>query len=210
MSTKYNVYCKSWRRLIATLVLANPATCVVAQAPAPPSTAPTAEQDHQQMMAQLGIKSLRPGRVNDVQAPRNPVNYDETNANPSPLWPDPLRFSGGGKVRSPGDWWNRRRPELVEIFGREIHGRIPASAPKVTWTVQTVDHEVLWFTPITATRVLGHVDNSADPDLHVEIPLMLVKPARAKLPMPVLIIFQYGPAAFPAPTAPCADELAHI
>jgi hypothetical protein len=42
------------------------------------------------MMDQLGIKKLRPGRVNDVQAPRNPVNYDEARANPYPVWPDPL------------------------------------------------------------------------------------------------------------------------
>jgi hypothetical protein len=68
----------------------------------------------------------------------------------------------------------------------------------------------LGFTPISATRVIGHVDNSADPDIHVDIPLMLVKPAHARVPMPVLIIFQYGPVAFPAPAAPSADELVHI
>ena len=196
------------RRLLAVPVLLGFVLQAVAQAP--PGTAPTAEQDHQQMMDQLGIKKLRPGRVNDVNSPVNPVNYDEARANPDPLWPDPLTFANGAKVTSASDWWNKRRPELVEIFEREIYGRIPASAPKVTWTVQTVDHEALGFTPITATRVIGHVDNSADPDIHVDIPLMLVKPARAKLPMPVLIIFQYGPVTFPAPAGPTADELAHI
>jgi hypothetical protein len=71
-------------------VLALPGFALQAAAQAPPSRAPTAEQDHQQMMDQLGIKKLRPGRVNDVQAPRNPVNYDEARANPYPVWPDPL------------------------------------------------------------------------------------------------------------------------
>src|SRR5580698_800087 len=179
------------RKLIGVLALVGIAMQAAAQAP--PSAAPTAEQDHQQMMDQLGIKKLRPGGVNDVHAPQNPVNYDEAKANPWPVWPDPLTFAGGGKVKSASDWWTKRRPELLEMFEHEIYGRIPATAPTVTWTVQTVDHEVLGFTPITATRVIGYVDNSADPDIHVAIPMMLVKPARATLPMPVLIIFQYGP-----------------
>jgi hypothetical protein len=195
-------------KLIAVLAALGFATHALGQAS--PSSAPTAQQDHQQMMDQLGIRKLRPGRVNDVHSPVNPVNYDEASANPYPVWPDPLTFANGGKVKSASDWWNKRRPELVESFEREIYGRIPDSAPKVTWTVQTVDHEALGFTPITATRVLGHVDNSAAPDIHVDIPLMLVKPARAKLPLPVLIIFQYGPVAFPAPAPPSPDELTHI
>jgi hypothetical protein len=196
------------RKLIAVLALLGLAMRAAAQVP--PSSGPTAEQDHQQMMDQLGIRKLRPGRVNDVQSPVNPVNYDEAKANPYPVWPDPLTYANGTEVKSPGEWHNRRRPELVEIFEREIFGRIPASAPKVTWTAQTVDHEALGFTPITATRLIGHVDNSADPDINVDIQAMLVKPARAKQPMPVLIIFQFGPLAFPAPSPPSPAELAHI
>src|SRR5207244_317033 len=83
-------------------------------------------------------------------------------------------------------------------------------APKVTWTVQTVDHESLGFTPIVATKVIGHVDNSAFPAINVDIPMMLIKPAQAKGPMPVLIMFQLGPVAFPAPAAPSPAELERI
>jgi hypothetical protein len=195
-------------KLVTVPVLLGFALHAVAQVA--PSSGPTAEQDHQQMMDQLGITKLRPGRVNDVNSPLNPVNYEEARANPYPVYPDPLTFANGSKVTSASQWTNQRRPELIDIFEREIYGRIPPSAPKLTWTVQTVDHEALGFTPITATRLMGHVDNSADPDIHADIPLMLVKPARAKKPMPVLIIFQYGPVTFPAPAAPSVDELAHI
>jgi len=137
---------------VAVLALLGIATSAVAQAP--PSSAPTAEQDHQQMMDQLGIKTLRPGRVNDVQAPLNAVNYDEAKANPYPVYPDPLTYAHGGKVRTASDWWSKRRPELAEIFEREIYGRIPATAPKVHWEVQTVDHESLGFTPTNEMRLL--------------------------------------------------------
>ena len=49
----------------------------------------TAEQDHNNMMQQLGIKQLRPGPSGDVAAP-NHANYDESLANPCPLLPDIL------------------------------------------------------------------------------------------------------------------------
>jgi hypothetical protein len=196
------------RKLIAALTALGCAMHAAAQSA--PAGAPTAEQDHQQMMHQLGIRKLRPGRVNDVNAPANPVNYDEAQANPFPVYPDPLTYAEGGKVKTAADWWQRRRPQLREIFEREIYGRIPASAPKVNWEVQTLDHEALGFTAITAERVVGHVDNSAHPDIQVDIQMMLVRPERAKLPMPVLIIFQYGPTSFPAPNPPSPEELARL
>jgi hypothetical protein len=170
----------------------------------------TSEQDHQLMMDTLGIRKLRPGVVNDVKAAVNPVNYDESKANPYPAWPDPLVDQQGRKITTAAQWWSRRRPELVEIFEREIYGRIPANVPKVTWTVETVDRESLGFTPIVATKLVGHVDNSAYPQISLDIPMMLVRPARAPTPMPVLVMFQFGTLAFPAPAQPSADEMARL
>jgi hypothetical protein len=170
----------------------------------------TSEQDHQLMMDALGIRKLRPGVVNDVRVSAHPVNYDESKANPYPNWPDPLTDAKGHPVSTPEQWWSHRRPELIEIFEREIYGRIPASVPKITWSVQTVDNESLGFTPIVATRLIGHVDNSVYPSINVDIPMMLVKPVRAKSPMPVLIIFQFGGLAFPAPAQPSADQMARM
>ena len=48
----------------------------IAQTPAsPPPVTFTADQDHQNMMDQLGIKSLRPGYSGNEKAP-NHANYD--------------------------------------------------------------------------------------------------------------------------------------
>lgn len=161
------------------------------------------------MMDLLGIRKLRPPVSPDPSSP-HPANYDESKANPYPNWPDPLLDDKGRPITSAETWWATRRPELVELFEREIYGRIPAGVPKVTWTVQTVDHESLGFTPIVATKLIGHVDNSAYPAVSVDMPMMLVKPARARTPMPVLIVFQFGPLAFPAPAQPSVDERARI
>lgn len=54
----------------------------------------TAEQDHQNMMDQLGIQSLRPGPSGNENAP-NHANYDESKANPFPNLPDVLALLSG-------------------------------------------------------------------------------------------------------------------
>src|SRR5438477_11748222 len=83
----------------------------------------TAADDHQNMMDQLGIKSLRPGPSGTETAP-NHANYDEAAANPFPDLPEVLRLKNGTKVTTAGMWWNQRRPESVEDFDCEIIGGI--------------------------------------------------------------------------------------
>ena len=51
------------------------------------------------------------------------VNYDESAVAPYTL-EDPLRFADGRKVRSRAQWPERRN-EILEIFQREMYGRMP-------------------------------------------------------------------------------------
>src|SRR5437763_15228252 len=88
----------------------------------------TAAQDHQNMMDQLHIKSLRPGPSGNESAP-NHANYDEAAANPYPNLPDALTLNNGKKVNTPAMWWNQRRPEIVEDFEREVLGGVPKHVP---------------------------------------------------------------------------------
>ncbi len=167
----------------------------------------TAEQDQQNMMDQLGIKALRPGPSGNEKAP-NHANYDEAKANPYPNVPDALVLNNGEKVTTAKPWWDKRRPEIVEGFEREVYGRVPKDAPKVTWTVLATDKEVIGGKPVIAKELIGHVDNSAYPLIKVDIRMTLVTPADAKGPVPVLMMF--GRSGFPAPNEPSADELARI
>src|ERR1700678_4024736 len=91
-----------------------------AQTPCAPVTF-TADQDHQNMMDQLGIKALRPGWNGNENAP-NHANYDESKANPYPNVPDPLTLSNGTKVATADIWWKQRRPELVDMFSKYVYG----------------------------------------------------------------------------------------
>lgn len=167
----------------------------------------TAQQDHRHMMEQLGIVRLRPGPSGQPGAP-NAANYDPQKANPFPDLPELLTLKDGRKITTPDLWWRERRPEIVEDFEREVVGRVPQEVPAVTWTVQTnITDGRVGDLPSHGKRLIGRVDNSKCPAITVEIRMTLVTPARAKGPVPVLMMFGgFGgdgmprPADTPAPT----------
>src|SRR5690349_13219271 len=140
------------------------------------------------MMDQLGIKALRPGPSGNEKAP-NHANYDESQANPYPDLPDVLTTKDGRKITSPQMWWNVRRAEIVEDFDREVLGRVPRDVPKVTWTVASTSEGKSGSRAIVTKQLFGHVDNTAYPDIAVDIRMTLVTPADAKEPVPVMMMF---------------------
>ena len=171
----------------------------------------TAAQDHQNMMEQLGIKALRPGPSGTETAP-NHANYDESTANPYPNLPDVLTLKNGKKVTSAKMWFDQRRPEIIEDFEREVLGRVPKNAPKVIWTVTKTVTDKVGDVPVVGRQLVGHVDNASFPGISVDIQMILVTPAEATKPVPVMMMFGGGalPGAAPAggkggpPRAPVA------
>ena len=163
-----------------------------------PNAAGTAA-DHRNMMQQLGITKLRPGRNGNANATNNPANYDPEKANPFPDWPDALMLKNGQKVTTPEMWWKQRRPEIVEDFEREVIGRVPKDVPKVTWTITTqATDRVVGEIPVVAKQLVGRVDNSAYSAIEVNIQMTLVTPKDAKGPVPVLMMFGgFGGGGFP-------------
>jgi hypothetical protein len=145
-------------------------------------------EDHQNMMAQLGIRKLRPGPSGNESDP-NHANYDEATANPYPDLPDVLTLKNGKKVTSAKMWKEQRRPEIVEDFDREVLGRVPKNVPKVTWTVAKMAEGRVGSYSVIGKQLVGHVDNSSFPDISVDIQMTLVTPADAKTPIPVMMMF---------------------
>jgi hypothetical protein len=167
-----------------------------AQKPQPASTLPppvhlTSEQDHRRLMDLLNIKELRRGPDGDPKSP-NAANVDESKVTPYQL-PDPLRFNNGTKVTTAKEWWTKRRPEIVEIFDREIYGRVPAKTPAVHWEVIDVTQEDSDGIPAVTKKLVGHVDNSAYPFVAVDIQLTLTTPSNASGPVPVMMEFGISP-----------------
>jgi hypothetical protein len=167
---------------------------------APPRPGPTPEQlaiqaasekDHQRMMDLLGIKEIRPGKNGDANGP-DPANYDESKADLYPTLPDPLVLNNGKRVTSAKVWWKDRRPQIVELFDREIVGRVPANLPKVTWELVSTTNEKNGDVDVITKKLTGHVDNSADTAIAVNIDLTLSTPANAKGPVPVIMEFGFS------------------
>jgi lysophospholipase L1-like esterase len=159
-----------------------------------PELAKKTAEDHANMKEQLGIKALRPGPSGDEKNP-NHANYDITKANPYPDLPDVLTLKNGRKVTTAEQWWNQRRPEILEDFDREVLGRVPKNVPKVTWTVTETVNTTVGKYPVVAKMLKGHVDNSSYPSIDVDIQMSVVTPAEAKGPVPVMMMF--GFAALP-------------
>ena len=164
----------------------------------------TAKRDHQNMLDQLQIKTLRPGPSGNDAAP-NHANYDEATANPYPNLPELLTLKNGKKVKTATMWWKQRRPEIVEDFEREVLGRIPGEVPKVTWEVTKTAEARVGPVAVIGKQLLGHVDNAANPAITVDIQMTLVMPKNHSAAMPVMVMFggrTIPEITFPAPAFP--------
>jgi lysophospholipase L1-like esterase len=140
--------------------------------------------DHQNMMDQLGIKRLRPGAD-----PNNQSIFNEATANPyHESMPDALTLHDGTKVTTI-DQWLKRRAELMELFEREIYGRIPENVPQVNWVVtKTQEGHEAGVAVITRT-LEGRVDNRVYPDVSVTIKAEFTVPVETDEPRPLMLEF---------------------
>ncbi len=162
------------------------------------------QADHRAMMSLLNISSLRPGPSGNPNAP-NAANRDESKATTYTSLPDPLVLNNGKPVTTASQWWQKRRPEIVEDFDREVYGRMPKNTPKVSWQVVSTKDTVQDGLPIKLKRLIGHVDNSSYPAIKVDIDLTLATPAGASGSVPVIMEFGYRwPAGFRPPQPPAS------
>ena len=187
------------------LLIAGCLLCAAASAQEPVTF--TAQQDHQNMLDQLGIKSIRYAFDADESSP-HAANYDESKANPFPVLPEILKTNDGKKVTTAKQWWEVRRPEIVEGFESEVYGRVPDNVPGVTWIVEAEEIETVGMIRAKAKQLRGHVDNSACPSINVDIKMVVVTPANAEGPVPLLMMF--GSANLPNPVKPGAADMAVI
>jgi len=160
--------------------------------------------DHENMLAQLGITSLRSGASGTATAP-NAANYDESKAVVFPNLPALLITKGGQQVTSKKMWEKVRRPELVEEFDREIYGRVPSNTPKVQWVVVSTKDDKVGNTDVTVQKLQGIVDNSIFPSIEVKMDLTLTLPKQSLKPVPVIVELSFVfPAGMRPPVVPNA------
>ena len=189
------------------LVLAAAASIRAEDPPKPMSL--TAQQDRQRMLDLLKIpaETMRRGPSGMNPNATDYQNIDEAKANPWPHLPEMMITKGRKPVDTPDLWWMVRRPEIVEYFDAEVYGRVPKDVPKVTWEVAPPSDAATKPAgpggfgafgggpppvPVVTKRLLGKVDNSACPEIAVNIQLTLTLPETATGPVPVMMDFGGG------------------
>ena len=63
-----------------------------------------------------------------ISDPMPAANYDESRVVPFAL-PDPLVCADGTPVGSPRAWFERRRPEILDLFEEHVFGHSPGRPP---------------------------------------------------------------------------------
>ncbi len=151
----------------------------------------TAQEDHKRTLGLLGLTEIRSGAEGMDESAPNFANYDESKANPYPDLPEILVTNEGSRVTTSEMWWNIRRPEIVELFDREIYGRVPENTPAVEWEVVETKQDTAGTVIMNTKNLIGHVDNSSYPHITVDIQLSLSIPADAAGPVPVMMEFGF-------------------
>jgi hypothetical protein len=149
------------------------------------------QADYRQMLEQLGISSdkIRRGPSGNPKDP-NAANSSEEKVNKYTL-PDPLVLKNGKKVKSSQEWTEKRRPEIVADFEKEIYGKLPKEIPSVKWVLLSEKDTTVGNQAIKEKMLKGIVDNTAFPSLKVEINLLVATPAQSKAKVPTVLEFGF-------------------
>lgn len=116
-----------------------------------------------------------------------PPNYDESKVGNLPL-PDPLRCADGTEVRDAQTWREKRRPELLELFAREIYGRTPAGRPAgLRGKTTSLDRTALGGRATRKEVTVWFTARDDGPRMH----LLIYQPNGAGAPWPAFLGLNY-------------------
>ena len=112
-----------------------------------------------------------------------PAHTDEAKV-PSYSLPEPLVMADGSPVRDAAAWRARRRPELLELFAREVYGRTPAGRPAAMRAeVTSVDRAALGGKATRKEITLWFTGKTDGPRMN----LLLYVPNHVATPPPVFL-----------------------
>ena len=113
-------------------------------------------------------------------------NYDEGKV-PKFTLPDPLVMANGAPVKTVKDWETHRRPEILELFKKEMYGRAPGKPAKQSYFVLTHHKNVLG----------GKIDRKqvevrfAGTGKGPRMTILIYLPAKAKGPVPAFLTLNF-------------------
>ena len=104
-----------------------------------------------------------------AQAGSRPAKLDGTPV-PAYTLPNPLECADGTAVRDAAGWRGKRRPELIELFSREVYGRTPLGRPEgMHFEVVSVDRHALEGRATRKEVTIWLAPGGAGPAIHLLI-----------------------------------------
>jgi (4-O-methyl)-D-glucuronate---lignin esterase len=117
----------------------------------------------------------------------NHANYDEARV-PKYSLPDPLLLANGRRVSTPGAWSDQRRPELLQLFRREMYGRSPGKPAHMSFELAAIDQHALGGLAERKEVMVYFAGRKDGPRMR----LLLYLPAAAHGPVPVFLGLNFG------------------
>ncbi len=111
-----------------------------------------------------------------------PVNYDESKV-PAYELPDPLVALDGTRITTPALWFHKRRPEILELFTREMYGRAPGKPERMKFELLEQSDHALGGRALR--RQVRIVFDTRHPEVAMEVLLYL--PSHTPRPVPVFV-----------------------
>jgi hypothetical protein len=130
------------------------------------------------------------GAAGGAQSPAGPYGPDST-----PRYPDiPLLLTTGRRVvRTPTDWWVRRRPEILRQVEENLYGRIPPRElwPAISWSAGPPATGTANGVAYVERAITGTIDTSGFPGLRnapvIQATLRIPRDTQGQ-PVPVMIV----------------------
>lgn len=114
-------------------------------------------------------------------------NYDEAKV-PKYTLPDPLVFTGGEKVTDAETWFQKRRPEILELFQTQVYGRSPGRPVGMTFQVTSVDKKALAGKAVRKEISVYFSGDRNGPKMDILVYL----PVGATKPVPTFLALNFG------------------
>lgn len=117
---------------------------------------------------------------------RPPIIADERDVPPYSL-PDPLVAADGTAIADAAAWRTQRRPELLELFSREVYGRTP-SDPVTMRVNPTSEFRAALDCPTVMREVRLHVERDGR---SLAIDILMFVPAASPRPVPAFLSLNF-------------------
>src|SRR5947209_3677516 len=118
---------------------------------------------------------------------RKDANYDEAKAGDYTL-PDPLVMASGEPVTSGEAWRKRRRPEILQLFEKNVYGRNPGRPKGMSFELTSIEKSALSGKALRKEVSVYFSDRKNGPKMDILIYL----PAGATKPVPMFLGLNFG------------------